>query len=1557
MITTPRNHTLRTLTAVALGAAAFAASLMPARAAADKLVNLLGQNDLKTPAGWGNPVRIPEDTGEFTVENNALTMNRKRPGGDFKVYRVVDGLEPNTDYSLRFEIRVDGPGAARIGVLQKTEGADWTWNTPLREFTAAEAWQTAEIRFRTPPQKMSFCLQLYPPAEVGAKLSLGPLSLFAAAALQQAAGDENVYPCCKFEQAPKLDGVLDDPAWRLTPEVSGFCRLQAATASDDGLQVLPGDVQVEEQREFVTTAITYFQAGYTQDTLFIATRCYQPNADKLSATKENSPDLWQNDCIEIHIAPGAGKPKVQFILNPLGAHWPDGWDVAATRRQDSWLAEAAIPFARFGVTPKPGDTWRVNISRHSTTPKDDLTTWAPRVVNFHDVDHYRAFQFKGEAPTQDAKTLAEIGLNQAFNARAQAAAQKTDATDKADKIKTYFEIHTRNVNAALLVNGKRVSLSGKTWLTSYAGRKERTLRAALDIDEGENVVGIVAKADGADPGIRIQVGRATTDPLWKCAATADWAWLKPGYDDTAWTPVPVATSKDDFFFWTGDATDLCFRQALRGVEKASQDVKYSVTDWKRNDLGRHRAILHVSESVQQYGRISYARFASYGTEAKQRYEAVWAHIPWRRRDQNPEAKGIRIIDAKTGQPVKNVIVLNVKQEYGDIIFQAPTIPGDYEVYYLPYVPLSSSPWFWGLTDPYLPAYQEPEPNWVNRVAWSLGDEPAIMRGELGDITRGNWQLLPPAEVVEIQAKTEFDRFDPMEVIATREEVGALLDQTQDREYLLFPEDRKYPIRMFETLPLAWIKRGPAPEFKGDAQPGEYYCLQLGVFASRAPISDLSLTFSDLTCDGKPAIPAAEWTCLNLGGTDWLGKAFTQPFPLAQGKVRALWLGVQLPDTAQGTYTSTVTVQPKGLQPQTVKIAVNVAGAVIANHGDDEPWRHSRLRWLNSTLGLDDDWLVPPYTPLKAEANRIECLARAVEFGPLGMPQQVTSRGHAILATPMRFVATRDGKPVEWTPAGNPETQLQKAGKIVRQYAATAPGLTLSNTVTMEFDGCVQFDIAVTATADTALADVGLDVPFSRKIATYMAGGDAPGGYRPPSHQWTFNAWARSYTNIWVGDVNAGMQLRATEGRGTLAEQGDAALVTTRVDTAPLKAGQARHFSFRLLITPFKPITNVHWTTRVGNALDPKAPGHPTIEHIHHANAANPWINYPFLTPEKLVDLQKQILGNGGLGVQLYYTVRELTNRCVEIWALRSLGGEILVGPERCFQAGANPTREDGHPWLREHLGDGFCKAWRTGTAVPNEIDAAVAMRYLSRWHNYYIEGMDWLQQNKCFYSLYLDGIGYDREIMKRVARVMSKYNPAYRMEHHQCTDAKGSSVANADLEHLPFVTQLWYGECFNYNRSPDYWLVDVSGIPFGVTGEMLEDTGTGNLWRGMLYGLAGRNVPNCASAWTLWDEFGIQDAEWLGYWDPKCPARTDCKDVLVTVYRKPGKALIAVATWSLKDENVKLTIDWAALGLDPATVKLHAPAIPKMQDARTVKPDEPLPVKVAGGWFLVAETP
>ncbi|WP_230675469.1 glycoside hydrolase domain-containing protein, partial [Bacteroides fragilis] len=47
-----------------------------------------------------------------------------------------------------------------------------------------------------------------------------------------------------------------------------------------------------------------------------------------------------------------------------------------------------------------------------------------------------------------------------------------------------------------------------------------------------------------------------------------------------------------------------------------------------------------------------------------------------------------------------------------------------------------------------------------------------------------------------------------------------------------------------------------------------------------------------------------------------------------------------------------------------------------------------------------------------------------------------------------------------------------------------------------------------------------------------------------------------------------------------------------------------------------------------------------------------------------------------------------------------------------------------------------------------------------------------------------------------------------------------------------------FGEYFKYEKSPEYWLTDVSGIPFGMMSEMLQDGG--NPYRGMLYGMTAR---------------------------------------------------------------------------------------------------------------------
>jgi hypothetical protein len=53
--------------------------------------------------------------------------------------------------------------------------------------------------------------------------------------------------------------------------------------------------------------------------------------------------------------------------------------------------------------------------------------------------------------------------------------------------------------------------------------------------------------------------------------------------------------------------------------------------------------------------------------------------------------------------------------------------------------------------------------------------------------------------------------------------------------------------------------------------------------------------------------------------------------------------------------------------------------------------------------------------------------------------------------------------------------------------------------------------------------------------------------------------------------------------------------------------------------------------------------------------------------------------------------------------------------------------------------------------------------------------------------------------------------------------------------------------------------------------------------------------------------------------------------------------------------QVRLAIDWKALGLDPRTAKLTAPPIMHFQGPATFRPDEPIAVEPGKGWLIVID--
>ena len=282
----------------------------------------------------------------------------------------------------------------------------------------------------------------------------------------------------------------------------------------------------------------------------------------------------------------------------------------------------------------------------------------------------------------------------------------------------------------------------------------------------------------------------------------------------------------------------------------------------------------------------------------------------------------------------------------------------------------------------------------------------------------------------------------------------------------------------------------------------------------------------------------------------------------------------------------------------------------------------------------------------------------------------------------------------------------------------------------------------------------------------------------------------------------------------------------------------------------------------------------------------------------------------------------------------------------------------GDAWLQEHLYDNYIPAWYDLSVR----DGAIITSGMSRLHNYYLEGLDWLTKNVGIDGLYLDDVAYDRTVMERVRKILDRNRPRALIDLHSWNhfnDKAGfANNANLYMESLPYVDRLWFGELFDYENSlPDYWLIEISGIPYGLMGEMLRDNNGGNVYRGMVYGITNR-LPwsgDPRNLWKAWDDFGIKESKMFGYWAEDCPVKTDVSDILATAYVGKSKTMIAVASWNSKTQNIKLNIDWKKLGIDPLKAMINVPAIPNFQEAKKYRTSDPIKIEPGKGLLLIVK--
>ncbi|MDB5111308.1 MAG: hypothetical protein JWR67_2422, partial [Mucilaginibacter sp.] len=235
----------------------------------------------------------------------------------------------------------------------------------------------------------------------------------------------------------------------------------------------------------------------------------------------------------------------------------------------------------------------------------------------------------------------------------------------------------------------------------------------------------------------------------------------------------------------------------------------------------------------------------------------------------------------------------------------------------------------------------------------------------------------------------------------------------------------------------------------------------------------------------------------------------------------------------------------------------------------------------------------------------------------------------------------------------------------------------------------------------------------------------------------------------------------------------------------------------------------------------------------------------------------------------------------------------------------------------------------------------------------------WMCRNISIDGIYMDDLALDRETMKRARKILDRERPGARIDMHTWNHyneyGKYASSLNVYMDQLPYIDQLWIGEARNYDLTSDYWLVEISGIPFGLTSQMLNKGG--NIWRGMNYGITDRlgwfRAKSPEYMWKFWDNHSITKKDMIGFWDKTNPVRSTNAETEATIFKDRDEVLISVANYSDKPQSCHLNINWNALNLSSENTSAEIPEITEFQEKRSVNLKNDLNIEAGKGYIIV----
>lgn len=769
---------------------------------------------------------------------------------------------------------------------------------------------------------------------------------------------------------------------------------------------------------------------------------------------------------------------------------------------------------------------------------------------------------------------------------------------------------------------------------------------------------------------------------------------------------------------------------------------------------------------------------------------------------------------------------------------------------------------------------------------------------------------------------------------------------------LYLFDRKYKLIHFEDLSV--LSDGVCIDKCVNVRmsKNEIFVLQVAV------LSEADDVIESISTDSRLIV-----SCINTDIVDKYGRKSSNTVKLKANTIQPLFFTVQKTDECAEFENAVITMNTEK-ESREFTVCFELADIPVVNNGYNDLWRLSRLNWLNSSLAIDET-LVKPFVSPALSDDCLAVLGREISLGDNGLPQQVCSKfdeavqlcsdvQKKLFAKPAEFVIgdySLNGGQTESTAYNN---------RIENRTVCTDDNMDTEILSVLRYDGQMEYSVKITPKKDFTVSDASLKFYINKDCTRLMHGlGHRASAAENLSFKWDND---KQQDSVFIGAVNCGMRVKFkaenyrrplinifyknlplnvpvttwdNNGRGGIDVRVKNCYTNICAYTGEFefKKGEIRTFNVELHFTPFKQIDyKKTFGVRYSHSndlrdeykeIDRAAKNGLNYVTFHQGNMIMPFINYPFYEVDRLKKAVSYAREKG-IGIKLYYTEREHSNHMAETFVYKALGDEIILRK----QGVSHSWQKEKPQWLVDNFGADIIPGWfvkyKHGK-YKNDHDISFIVRPDTRLDNYYIEGLNWLVENVGIKGIYIDDTSLDRTTLERAKKILDKTDGLIDMHmwNHEEPRAGDVSCLNLYAELLPFLDSIWLGEGFFYKKySPEYMLCEVSGIPYGVTGQMLE--GGGDFYAGMLYGMNNRfgwGYTNAVQMYRVWDDFAISDSRMLGYWHSENPVKTDNENVLATVYLKENKALICLYNFSDKREGFSIKIDNKLMGFYPASSK------------------------------------